>query len=509
MTKSKYFTFAAALALAAGATNGRAQNADALVDALVKKGVLSSKEAQEIRTDMQKDAGASSAEKIKLSNSITELKLYGDLRLRYEYENKDAQLDPFPVGVSQDGNDKDRSASGTQRSRYRFRLRLNADFKLADNFFGGVELQTNAASDSGNQTFQDGFDDYPIFISKAFIGYNVTDWMTVIGGKMANPFYHNDGLVWDPDVNPTGVTEAISFHKLFAASSAESVGLSKDGKSMPVSKPAASPWEATLVAGQFLFDDNAEGAFDNDSATDAFLFETQLIASYKFAGGSKLTIAPGWLTYINGSVGGLQNNNAFQDRDDPADDASGVKFADVSGATRNLNLLLLPGDYTFKVAGLKTRFYWDFSYNIEGRKRTEDIYNLVAARTNGAGVVDDPDDFDTRHSHQDNYAYLVGVQFGENKKKGDWSILANWRQTGIGAVDPNLNDSDYAGAELNTRGFKLGAAYNFTDFAVGAITYMHAWNLRDDLAGGEATGGNAIADSNAIQVLQVDLSVKF
>ncbi len=82
-------------------------------------------------------------------------------------------------------------------------------------------------------------------------------------------------------------------------------------------------------------------------------------------------------------------------------------------------------------------------------------------------------------------------------------------QTGIGAVDRNLNDSDFAQGELNTKGVKLGLAYNFTDFCVGGVTYMHAWNLRRDLVGGEATGGNAISDANAIQVLQIDLNLKF
>jgi hypothetical protein len=55
----------------------------------------------------------------------------------------------------------------------------------------------------------------------------------------------------------------------------------------------------------------------------------------------------------------------------------------------------------------------------------------------------------------------------------------------------------------------VGAAYNFTDFFVGAVTYQYAWNLRDTLVGGEATSGNAIADSNVVQILQVDVSVKF
>ena len=363
--------------------------------------------------------------------------------------------------------------------------------------FGGVELSTNLASDSANQTFQDGFNDYPIFISKAFIGWNPTDWATLVIGKMNNPFYTSD-LVWDNDITPTGFSQSIAFHKLFA--SHEEAGLSKDGKT--VAPAPALPWELTLNAGQFLFDDNLEGAGpDNDLSTDAWLFQTQLVAAYKFDNGTKLTIAPGWLTYINGAVSGVENNNPFNDN------------ASVSGATRNLNVLLLPGDYAFKIGGLKAKFVWDFAYNLEGRKRTEDILNLVSLR-NDVGQdsdddVTDPDDFDSLHSNVDDLAYLVGIQLGENKKKGDWSVLANYRQIGIGSIDPNLSDSNFAIGEFNTRGFRITLAYNFTDFAVGAINYYKAWNLRENLVGGEATGGNAIGDSNTVDVLQFDLSVKF
>jgi hypothetical protein len=307
--------------------------------------------------------------------------------------------------------------------------------------------------------------------------------------------------VWYSDITPTGIAEIIRFDQLFAAE-AEEVGYSKDGKTMASKAVAAERnWELSLVAGQFLFDDNNENNFDNDESTDAYLFQTQLVGSYKFDGGVKVTVAPGWLVENAGSVTGLTNSNPFNDN------------PTVSGATRNINLLLFPGDVSFKLGDLKAKFYWDFAYNIEGRKRTEDIYNLVSLR-NAFGEesdddISDPDDFDSQHSMQDDFAYLVGIQLGENKKAGDWSIRADWRQTGIAAVDPNLNDSDFAAGELNTRGLKLGLAYNFTDFAIGAITYYHGWNLRNDLIGGEATGGNAIGDANTSRVLQVDLTVKF
>src|SRR4051794_5152511 len=81
-----------------GLSEARAQDSGALIDALVRKGVLNNQEAEDIRADINKDLASTSAGKIKLSNSITELKLYGDLRLRYQYDNKDAQLDPSPVG---------------------------------------------------------------------------------------------------------------------------------------------------------------------------------------------------------------------------------------------------------------------------------------------------------------------------------------------------------------------------------------------------------------------------
>lgn len=482
MPKKHIFQSLAAIGLMLILAQGaHAQEADALLDILVRKGVLTSQEAEEVRSEMKRDVAKTPAGKIRLSDSLTELKLYGDIRLRYQYDTKDFQADPPSIG-----DDEDRSPSGNQRSRWRFRLRLNADFKLTHNVFGGVELQTNAASDSANQTFEDGFIDYPIFISKAYLGWSPTEWLTFTGGKVPNPFY-TTGLVWDPDIHPTGITEKIAFHKLFGGDGDESGDDDgKDGKSVASkkTKPFESPWEFTLIAGQFIFDDNPEGGgrdpgfTDNDRTTDAYLFQTQLVGAYKFSEDVKLTIAPAWLVYNAASARDLDNNNLFEDTDL------------VSGATRNLNLLLLPGDVSFTLAGLRTKFYWDFSYNIEGRERVQEIYRI--------------DDY----RRGDNFAFLVGLQFGENKKSRDWALEVDYRRTGIGSVDPNLNDSDFADAELNTQGFNLIFSYNLTDFAVLGLTYQYAWQIRD-IQGGEATEGNAIAEANEVQTFRIDLTVKF
>lgn len=489
----------------AGATV-RADESDILLKVLVRKGILNDSEAASVRAEVAKEKakvakttaahagpGVTAGEqggllsKLDLSKSVDTLKLYGDLRLRYQYDDKDAQAESS-AGVHSDRKEKDRSTNSNQRSRFRFRLRLDADVKLTDNFSAGVELQTNNVADSGNQTFTNGFGDYDIFISKAYLRYK-NDWLTLSGGKFDNPFYSTD-LVWDPDINPNGAAERIDFHKLFGHSSEP--GFDKDGKALAAAP--ASPWELSLVAGQFIFFDNNEFLGpDNDQSSDAFIFETQLIGSYKFANGVKVTLAPAWFTANAGSVGTALNANSFTDS------------ALVSGAERNLNLLLLPGDISFSIAGIKTKFLWDFSYNLDGKSRAEDTYRLVYQK-NRPG---DHDDFVSNHRPKDDLAFLVGFQVGENKKAGDLSFLANYRQTGISAVDPNLNDDDFALGELNTRGIKLGLAYNVTDFATFGVTYYQAWNLDKNLVGGEATGGNGIADSNVIRTLMVDFMVKF
>ena len=170
---------------------------------------------------------------------------------------------------------------------------------------------------------------------------------------------------------------------------------------------------------------------------------------------------------------------------------------------------------------------WDFAYNTQGKDRVEQLYGLqniqipstydangnVTQYKNTHGPVTSSTKVNaTRvsgHSSQDDVAWLAGVQVGENKKAGDWSVMANFRQTGLGAVDPNLNDSDFALGQLNMQGIKSGVAYNFTDYCVGAVTYYSAWNLRKDLVGGQATSGNNIANMNGVSILQLDVNVKF
>ena len=277
---------AAALALACSTLlTAQAQDAGALVDKLIKKGVLTDQEGEEVRAEMTRDFAQTNAGKINLSSSITELKLYGDFRYRWQYDNKQLQV------ASPDHEN--------QRVKHRFRLRLAADVALTDGFYAGFALETGQASDSGNQVVQDGFDDYNIFVARAYLGWKPNDWLDLTVGKFKNPFYTTD-LIWDSDINPQGVLETIAFHKMPCFTGAGDV------RNDP-------PWQLTLVAGQLFYDDNNEFNLKSDLNTDAYIFVEQLIATYKFNSNTSITIAPAFYTFTASHLTNFTNENSFSD----------------------------------------------------------------------------------------------------------------------------------------------------------------------------------------------------
>jgi len=459
------------------AATAAAQDSGALIDALVRKGVLKDQEAEQIRSQLSRDYAANTpAGKLNISSSVKELKLSGDVRLRHQYDNQQNQ-----AGTSE-----------SQRTRYRLRLRVNADYKLADDFFAGFGLQTTQNNDSGNQTMGDGavHQNYNVYINKAFIGWNGIPGVTVIGGKQVNPFYTTD-LVWDADINPAGITERIEFNKF--------VDL--------------GPLELALVGGQFVASDNAESNTSGKTNRDAIVYHTQLVAGIKLTDDIKVTVAPGYYTsngaQLNGDGGGEFNYTKW----------TGTAATGQSDQLRGLKVYTAPGDVSFKIAGKPAKVLWDLAWNADARDRNNlyrGITNTAAATatTTAAATVATTtavgatSGANLTNSDRDSLAYLVGFSIGENKKKGDWSLLANYREVGLSAVDPNINDSDWALSYTNMAGFKVGFMYNLGDATTIGSSFYQANNLRTNLGSG-LTGVGPGSGVNAVQVLQVDLSVKF
>ena len=175
------------------AAPARAQDGGALLDLLVKKGIVSNQEAEDLRVQLMKDFTANtSAGKLNLSSAVSDFKLSGDMRIREQYETQAPQVNPANVT--------------NERFRNRIRFRLNGDVGLQKGWSAGFALETAAATDSGNQTLQDGMDDYTPFLARAYVGWKPNLNWSFLLGKQKNILYTTD-LVWDGDINPQGFSE--------------------------------------------------------------------------------------------------------------------------------------------------------------------------------------------------------------------------------------------------------------------------------------------------------------
>src|SRR5947208_3559487 len=159
-----------------------------------------------------------SAEKWKLFPAITELELFGDLRLRYEYRGGRLP-DHFQLG-------QNNSNDWQERERERYRLRIGLRGTLLDDWFFGVRLETSANARSTNVTL--GGDTSPtspggggpfakgddgIFVGQAYGGYKGFPGFTFTSGRMPNPFGNtfNVHFSGDPGGNQTGINSLLVF----------------------------------------------------------------------------------------------------------------------------------------------------------------------------------------------------------------------------------------------------------------------------------------------------------
>ena len=90
-----------ALAVSLASTNmtahAQSKGDQALLDALVRKGVLSEKEAEDITAETAKEAVSTSAAKIQVGDWVQELKIGGDLRLRFQADQRTPMILTNPL----------------------------------------------------------------------------------------------------------------------------------------------------------------------------------------------------------------------------------------------------------------------------------------------------------------------------------------------------------------------------------------------------------------------------
>jgi hypothetical protein len=479
-----------------------AQDANALLDLLVKKKILTEKEAQSVRADLSKGsppvtATVNSGDKWKLSTPITEIELYGDARVRYEYRG------------GQSADSAVLHDDWQERERERYRLRIGLRGILADDWFFGVRLETSSNPRSTNVTFEDDTSGNGPFaksndgiaVGQAYLGYKGFKDITLTVGKMPNPLV-TTLMVWDADINPEGVAEQWkrTFNFSFGGGAAAE-SYSKDGKSVAAAAPA-EPFKIKLDLfanfAQFVYDDaNPEDPLGPHGTvkqpgqrgsqlvpnTDAWMMAWQVGARFTFPKNIYAQIAP---TLYNYTGNGDTFNIHFQGGDPNLSNAASL--AQNQNGINSLLIFDLPMEIGWKVGELPMRLFADFAVNLEADAR--------------AAAAGHPDRGDQR------YAYQIGLGIGQLKVKNDWQINVFWQHTEQYSLDPNLVDSDLFDSRVNMQGIAVQAGYALSDAVIFNLTYGYGTRSDTHLGTG-GTGDIGINPLDRYQLLQADLNVRF
>ncbi|HMF80377.1 MAG TPA: putative porin [Candidatus Acidoferrum sp.] len=453
----------------------------------------------------------SAADKWKLSTSITEMELYGDIRLRYQYNGGETDNTPVaPPGAGVAG-----THDWQERERERYRLRLGLRGTLLDDWFFGLRLETNANDRSTNVTFGDdtstsspggggpfakGSDG--VDVGQAYAGYKGFPDFTFTAGKMPNPLL-STRMVWDPDINPEGLAEQWKHTFVFGGGppppppSYSKDG--KDGKAVALGPPVEPFLKLDLFANfaQFVYDDsnpeNPLGARSTTTAngpnqlvpnTDAFLLAWQVGARLDFPHILYFQLAP---TLYNYTGNGDTFNIHYQGGDPHL--TNSASLAQNQTGINSLLVFDVPGELGWKAWGVPMRIFGDFAVNLEGDERA------AAAGQPGQG--------------SQRYAYTIGLGIGQLKKKNDWQIDLWYQHAEQFALDPNLIDDDWFNGQLNIHGIGVTAAYNLSAAVNLTLNYGHGWWYNHNLGTGGVAQAIAINPMDQYNFFTADLNVKF
>ena len=394
-----------------------AQSADALVDKLVQKGILSVKEANELKAEADKDFSKTYQTKSGLPDWVTSFRFSGDIRGR---------IDQF-IAQNPDGDD---------RTRFRYRLRLGATATLYDYFEASLRLTSSDPVESfggdpisGNTTFRDNGSKKFVWIDAAYGKWvylhnpSFNGFITV--GKMDNAFTLSE-MVYDPDYTPEGFMSTLSYsasdrHKLKA-----------------------------VVAG-FVLDELASNANDPNLLGGQLLWEA------------------GWTPKVSSTLGlalmSIQNRDHLKNTDVPNNNRGNTRNVDgapvygfnplIADAFLTYNLESAPGyrgAFPVRVGG-------EFMYN-PAAPSSADNYAWMPGVTFGKAGKKGLWEFSYR------YKWLGANSWWEELTDSDFGAYYE-------GGSPNDDSGEGFSAGTNVRGHAFRAAYSPSDGLILSITYYH------------------------------------
>ncbi|HWQ26413.1 MAG TPA: putative porin [Chlorobaculum sp.] len=344
---------------------------------------------------------------------------------------------------SQTKDDNVGTTEDHSRDRHRSRMRLGVYPWINDELSAGVQISTGGLEPtSRNETFDDLFAADGIYMNEAFIDYHPMffngDVNLLLGKRdVAKTLIVEKDLVWDSDLTFEGLT--LQYGK-------DGDGKEKNGFS--------------AVAGYYLLDENSSVTTKEQ---DPYMIVLQ--ASYKGEiSDLGYRIGAGYYDMVH-----LANYSVAS--------TTVSKPLDASFNAYDFNMVeffgSLGGDLT---ETLPWKMYGQYAFNTADHDRFS--------------AIDD----------KKRDAYLVGLQVGNAKSPGQWSLGAEYVSIEDYAVS-DITDSDRNNSSFtNLEGFKISAVYHLVQNMTIGMNYFNFKN-KDD--------ANATTADDRQHLVQADVVVKF
>lgn len=413
-----------------------AQSSDALLDKLVEKGILTVKEANDLKHETDQDFKKAYSVRSGMPDWVQSMKLNGDFRGRFD-------------GLFQNN---DNNPAVLDRNRLRYRVRFGATAVMNDHFEVGLRLASgdpfNAANGatplggsifSANTTLNNDGSRKFVWIDAAYAKWTPYNWLQAQIGKMDSTFWLTDAVL-DPDYQPEGAQEKLTYE----INDVHKLGLT------------SGQW---VISEQFLTGTPAAPGSPVAYNSDVYVFVNQADWTAKWTPKITTRAAVGMINFKNQKRLVLTSPAAAPVFNVLDTLQNGTPLSGVG--SENFNPIIARGEATYSLASFPM-FTGEFPITIGG----EYVKNPGANADPFPGKA---------YDGSNNQAYNLGVTFGSAKVRGNWQISYNYKYIEAAATWKGMNDDDFGWdgrGGTDVRGHFIKAWYKPADALTVVLSYF-------------------------------------
>lgn len=393
----------------------------------------------EIEQEVMKKLNYKAGERLGIPEWIDRVEWTGALRLRYQEDMfGDGNVTPADL-ASRDRQYMQVNNTSEDRQRQRIRALFGANLHINDWLNGGIRFTTGMLQTPVTPNQTEGFSQgkFVFGLDRAFLEAKPYDWLTLTGGRFANPFFtgnpsFNTDLIWDPD-------------------------LAFDGLVARADPQINQHWRVFSTVGAFPIEEIETS--DTNKARDKWLYAAQGGIEWTANNNSKVKLGVAYYDFKN------VEGEAREFVGDTRYDATAPVWRQKGNSTFRLNPFgnSCGSQTNPSLCGLASKFEL---LNITGEVDLA-VFDPVHVILHGAYVKNlgfDQQEILRRTNtlyDKQNEGYELALMVGHPvvKKLHDWQVFGGYRRLEADAMLDGFTDSNFHLGGTDAKGFFVGGQY--------------------------------------------------